>query len=240
LLKKLGKRKLSIFLIALAFVGGAIYSFLKVDAVEVLIRTDSKKQELFSITTAINYSEIMKSTTRGRVTRLVRSDIQQRLPIEIDNTIFFSHIFANVYHPDYVYQQKQYANRSITWTVKYPEFKPKSWVNVMTHKTKIRTSRPPKDLGKSYAWSQAIQSGELIRIADVLGHLIRFRKEYSPLFATQGSKGQLRRYLPRLDKIIAYTKENIEVAYDELDDYDRDNLRRIDQERLAIEEYFIQ
>ena len=228
---KMKKRKLWTFLAAVTAVS---LSYLYIDGINVFIETNSEKEELFYIVTAINYSEILKSTTRGRAKRLVKSGSVQRVPIQLDNILFFSHIFANVYHPDYVFQQKQHAHRTIFWTLNFPSFRPRTWENVMNKNTTIRGSKAPDGLDKLYAWSQAIESGELVRIVDVLGHLRRFKEDYIPLFLEKGTKKQLRRYLPSLEAIVAYTKANTEVNYDQLDEYDQKYIQMMVQELQEI------
>jgi hypothetical protein len=202
----------------------------------VYIETDSNKEEIFFITTSINYSEVMKSSTRGKLTRLVKSGPKQRKSIKIDNFIFFSHIFANVYHPGYVFQQKQHMHRSIFWTVNFPRFTPRSWQKIMASNEKIRISYPPTHIAISYKRSQAIRSGDLIRIIDVLGHLRRYKNQYAPLFLLKNSKKQLHGHLLGLRAIVAYTKANTEVSYDQLDEHDRKYLTMIDHELIDIEE----
>ena len=225
------KRIFWIFLIALVAVG---LSYLYIDGINVYIETNSEKEELFYINTSINYSEILKSTTRGRAKRLVTSGSVQKLPIHLDNILFFSHIFANVYHPDYVFQQKQHAHRSIFWTVDYPRFTPKSWRSVIANNIKISSSSPPDDIGKYHEHRKAIESGDIIRIVDVLGHMRRFKEDYIPLFLEKGTEKQLRRYLPSLEAIVAYTKANTEVNYDQLDEYDQKYIQMMVQELQEI------
>jgi hypothetical protein len=226
--------KKNIFWIIFSTLSAASISYLYTDAINVFIDTNSAKQEIFYINTSINYSEILTSSTRGRARRLIKSGSVQRVPIHLDNIIFFSHIFASVYHPDYVFQQKQYAHRSIFRSVDFPTFTAKSWKDVMANNIKIIRSSPPTDTGLYHEYQKAIESGEIIRIVDVVGHLKKFKEDYIPLFLEQGTKKQLRRYLPNLEAIMAYAKANIKVNNDQLDEYDRNNIRMMDQELREI------
>lgn len=230
----MNKIKKKVAWLFLAILVAMCLSYLYIDGINVFIKTNSEKEELFYIVTSINYSEIMKSTTRGRAKRLVVSGSVQTVPVHLDNIIFFSHIFANVYHPDYVYQQKQYAHRSIFRAVDFPMFTPRSWRSVMSNNTKIRKSSPPDDISLYHEHRKAIESGDIVRIVDVLGHLRIFKDDYIPLFLEKRTDKQLRRYLSSLEAIVAYTEANIEVHYDQLDEYDRGNMQLIKQELQEI------
>ena len=205
-----------------------IISYLYVDAIDVFIETNNGKQEVFLLTTAINYSEIMNSTTRGRKKVLIKSRSYKRVPIHIDNLIFFNTIYATIYNPDYVFQQKQYDHRSLLTTVKYPKFHPISWLSIINNKQKLRISEVPL---QRYYPHKKIRSGEIVRIVDVLGHLRTFKEEYAPYF----TKDESRQYLPMLREIVSYTNNNTEVSYDKLPDFDKKYLAEINHMLLDIE-----
>ena len=234
LYKKLRLNKFKAFLVALVVSAIAIYNYLQIDNVEVFIETNSEKEELFIIYTSIRNYGFESHYTTGGTTRLVKSGSPQTLSIQLGNLLLFDYFQAWIYHPDYIPQIRNKLNRTILRTAKFPRLTPVSWANVISNKVKISISEPNvMDVG---AYLKAVESGKIIRIVDVMGQLRVFKDDYIPLFLTQGSKEQLREYLPGLKELVSYAKANIDVDYEQLEEHDREYLRLIDQQLTDIEE----
>ena len=232
--RRLRLNKFRAFLVALVVSAIAIYNYLQIDNVEVFIETNSEKEELFIIYTSIKNYGLERHHTTGGITRLVKSGSPQTLSIQLSNLLLFDYFQAWIYHPDYIPQIRNKLNRTILRTAKFPRLTPVSWANVISNKVKISISEPNvMDVG---AYLKSVESGKIIRIVDVMGQLRIFKDDYIPLFLTQGLKEQLREYLPGLKELVNYTKANIEVGYEQLEEHDRKYLWTIDQHLMDIEE----
>lgn len=221
--------------IVLVVVSVVVYNYFQIDNVEIFIETDSVDEEIFAIYTSISYSAI-EGYTKGGEMRMINSGSAQILPIKLDDVLFFSYFRAWVYHPDYIRQHKRKGNRTILRTARFPRFVPRSWRKEMTDKVKISRSSAPDGMRNYSEYMSAIETGDIIRIVDILGHLDLFKESYIPLFLKQGSKKQLRKYLPGLKKLVGYVKANVEIKYDQLDKKDREYIGLLDKRILELEE----
>lgn len=158
----------------------------------VSIGSTADRDVLFWVETKSNHPFIHSSYITHIDERFVRPGETATIPVMALNPITFSHVYAVIYHPAYVYESKQVKEMpSVFKTVRIPKFEPRSWREFIDSGEKV------------------LHSGHGIHLVNVIDHLRLFIEPYLPAIDNAGIKNNLKDYIPLFEELISYTKKTL-------------------------------
>ena len=156
------------------------------------IGSTADKDALFWVETKSNHPFIHSSYVTNIDERFIRPGETVTISVMALNPITFSHVYALIYHPAYVYEYKQVKEMpSVFKTVRIPKFEPRSWREFIDSGEKV------------------LHSGHGIHLVNVIDHLRLFIEPYLPAIDDASIKTNLKDYIPLFEELIGHTKKTL-------------------------------